>query len=297
MNPSASPAVIAWANGNFVDPTAALIAPTAYGLTIGAGLFETLAVYHGQIFALDLHLARLATSAQHLGLSAPSSTDLARACQQVAARVTTHPAARMRITVTEGQGPLGILGPVTGIDVSILIQPVTAAPPGAVNATPATALTSKYLINERSATAWHKTTSYLDNTLALRAASIQGAQEAIMFNTAGDLCEGATSNILVDLAGEPVTPALSSGCLPGVTRALLLRGAAQAGRPIRQAAPGELTRHTIAGAPMALLGTLRNLQVVAELDGRALPVSAVLGDYQQMFADQVASNCHPRNVG
>ena len=48
------------------------------------------------------------------------------------------------------------------------------------------------------------------------------ATEAILANTAGRLCEGTGSNVFVVVDGEVLTPPLSSGCLAGITRALVL---------------------------------------------------------------------------
>jgi len=76
--------------------------------------------------------------------------------------------------------------------------------------------------NERAATAGLKTTSYADNVVALAHAKAHGGSEAVLANTAGMLCEGTGSNVFVVLAGELVTPPLTSGCLAGVTRALVL---------------------------------------------------------------------------
>ena len=76
--------------------------------------------------------------------------------------------------------------------------------------------------NERAATAGLKTTSYADNVVALAHAKARGATEALLMNTAGLLCEGTGSNVFVVLDGELVTPPLSSGCLAGVTRALVI---------------------------------------------------------------------------
>ena len=53
-------------------------------------------------------------------------------------------------------------------------------------------------------------------------ANEDGADEAILLNTAGDLCEGATSNIFIVMDGQIQTPELASGCLPGVMRQVVL---------------------------------------------------------------------------
>ena len=76
--------------------------------------------------------------------------------------------------------------------------------------------------NERGALAGLKTTSYAENALALAYAKERGGGEAIFGNLAGNLCEGTGSNIFVVLRRRLVTPPLSSGCLAGVTRALVL---------------------------------------------------------------------------
>jgi branched-chain amino acid aminotransferase len=67
-----------------------------------------------------------------------------------------------------------------------------------------------------------KTTSYAENVVALAAARAAGVGEALFANTAGELCEGTGTNVFCVLDGVPCTPPLSSGCLAGVTRALVL---------------------------------------------------------------------------
>ena len=86
--------------------------------------------------------------------------------------------------------------------------------------------------NEHSAIAGLKTTSYAENVIALAHAHERGAGEALFLNTAGDLCEGTGTNVFLVLDGELVTPPLSSGCLAGITRALVIELTGAAERPI-----------------------------------------------------------------
>jgi branched-chain amino acid aminotransferase len=76
--------------------------------------------------------------------------------------------------------------------------------------------------NERGALAGLKTTSYAENVVALARAQEEGADEALFGNTAGNLCEGTGTNVFVVVGDRLITPPLSSGCLAGVTRELLL---------------------------------------------------------------------------
>jgi len=76
--------------------------------------------------------------------------------------------------------------------------------------------------NERSPLAGVKSTSYGENVVALAHARESGAGEAVFANLAGRLCEGTGTNVFVGLGGRLLTPPLSSGCLAGVTRELVL---------------------------------------------------------------------------
>jgi branched-chain amino acid aminotransferase len=76
--------------------------------------------------------------------------------------------------------------------------------------------------NERGAVAGLKTTSYAENVVALAEAKRLGATEAVFANLQGHLCEGTGSNVFYVVDGELRTPTLSTGCLAGVTRGLLL---------------------------------------------------------------------------
>ncbi|WP_353471601.1 aminotransferase class IV family protein [Salipiger sp. H15] len=79
----------------------------------------------------------------------------------------------------------------------------------------------------------HKTTSraLYDAALTARPA---GVDELLFLNTRGELCEGAYTNVFLEREdGARVTPALSSGLLPGVLRAALLEEGAFAEAVVR----------------------------------------------------------------
>lgn len=55
-----------------------------------------------------------------------------------------------------------------------------------------------------------------------RAALPGGIDELLFLNTRGELCEGTITNVFLERGGEMLTPALSSGLLPGVLREEML---------------------------------------------------------------------------
>jgi branched-subunit amino acid aminotransferase/4-amino-4-deoxychorismate lyase len=63
-----------------------------------------------------------------------------------------------------------------------------------------------------------KTFAYGQAIQARREARSAGAEEALLLGTGGELCCGATANLLVCRGGTWLTPPLASGCLPGVMR-------------------------------------------------------------------------------
>jgi len=77
---------------------------------------------------------------------------------------------------------------------------------------------SSFRRNPLSPLASHKTLSYYENLLARREAAGQGYDEAILFNIREEISEGAYSNFFIIKKGRLLTPPLSSGILPGITR-------------------------------------------------------------------------------
>ncbi len=244
---------VVWIDGELRDPATASVHWSDHGLTVGDGVFETIELRRGHAFALTRHLDRLERSAAGLGLVPPDRAGLQRGVQQVA-DAWGPTGGRLRVTYTAGPGPMGSDrgdgAPTT----------IVAAAPMTVQTAATDVLVVAFTRNESGALAGLKTTSYGENVVALQHASRAGCSEAIFANTRGELCEGTGSNVVVGLDGRLVTPPLSSGCLAGVTRALLLEALSAAGAPVVEAtvAMSELPRISEA----FLVSTGRHVQPV-----------------------------------
>jgi branched-chain amino acid aminotransferase len=276
--------LVIWADGRLVGQGDAALSAVDHGITVGDGVFETCTVLDGQVFALSRHLRRLARSAAGLGLEAPDEQqvrDGVAAVMDGAVRAAGPFDGRLRITVTAGVGPLGS-GRVPGA------QTVVVAVQESAMAATSRSVRSPWPRNERSAIAGLKTTSYAENVVALAHAAGQGGDEAIFANTVGELCEGTGSNVFVERGGELVTPRLESGCLAGITRALVLEWGAEAGLPVREAAEGELPfsvldEVTRGGAQLVLTSSGRNVQPVTWLDGADVAVGEISAAARELF--------------
>lgn len=226
---SAAPRTVVWLAGSLADPRTAAVHWSDHGLTVGDGVFETIELRRGRPFALTRHLERLDRSAVGLGLAAPDRSVLADAVQAVAGEWGDEPG-RLRITYTAGPGPMG--SDRDGGAPTLIV----AATGMRVRTDPTDVLVVPFTRNERGALAGLKTTSYGENVRALALAAEAGCSEAILANTRDELCEGTGSNVVVVLEDRMVTPPLDSGCLAGVTRALLLEATAAAGLEVTEAA-------------------------------------------------------------
>ncbi|PWD49781.1 aminotransferase IV [Serinibacter arcticus] len=266
---------IAWVDGGLVDPDGRYISLLDHGFVVGDGVFETCELLEGEPFALTRHLARLRTSAVGLGIAPPDDAVVRAAVADVSrAWNAAEPGvvARLRITWTAGLGPLGSDrhdGPGT---LAVAASAVAHHGETRVHVVPWTR-------NERGALAGLKTTSYGENALALARARAHGAGEAIFGNTRGELCEGTGTNVFLEDSDGLLTPPLSSGALAGVTRALVLEWAADAGIPVREETVPLSAIHT--AQHVALTSSTRGISPVAAVDGERRepgPLTLAMGE-------------------
>ena len=99
--------MFAYVNGAMLDETSAAITIFDHGVTVGDGVFETIAVRHGTAYSVTRHLARLARSGAGLGLPRPDTDELHRA---VGMTIAANPGIRLgalRVTYTSGPGTVG----------------------------------------------------------------------------------------------------------------------------------------------------------------------------------------------
>jgi branched-chain amino acid aminotransferase len=246
-----------WVNGGVLDdPEQPALSALDHGVTVGDGVFETVKIVDNRPFALTRHLARLSTSATGLGLPAPDDALVRRAIHDVIGGQHL-PLGRLRLTWTGGPAPLG-----SGRGGGPCTLTVMADAMSAPDSTTAVA-TVPWVRNDRSAVTGLKTISYAENVVALAYARERGATEAVFANTRGELCEGTGSNIFVVTDGELLTPPLESGCLAGISRALVLEWC--------DAREASLSMDVLASArEIFLASTTRDIQPVHRCDLRDL---------------------------
>lgn len=271
-----------WLNGSMVDAESASVPVFDHGLTVGDGAFETLRTHGGVPFAMRRHLARLRRSLAGLGLQLDRSDDELRQAMQAVADAVGGPA-KVRLTVTGGPGPLGSGRDPGALTAYIAGDRLEPWPPTG------SAVTVPWRRNEHSPVAGLKTTSYAENVVALARARDAGADEALLANTAGQLCEGTGSNVFVVHGGIVRTPPLASGCLAGITRELVLELAGV------QIVEEDLPFEALADADEVFLtSSTRDVQGLHRVDDRELPAPGPQTDaVATAFAELVAADVDP----
>ena len=284
-----------WVNDELVPVTQAKVSVLDHGFTVADGVFETLLVLDGEVFARDLHLKRLARSAGGLGIALPDVTKLNSAIDQVLSAHKAMDFGRLRVTVTSGSGPLG--SDRTNAEPTLVVS--ISAQDKWPDST--SALLVPWTRNEDSPLAGLKTISYAENAYALEAAKSRGFSEALFCDTSKRLSEGTGSNVFLVSNGVVITPSDASGLLRGVTRDLVITWARESGIEIeeRDVSPGELwdaqelflTSSTRDVLPITQIASLDSaLQLGSH---RTLEIGAVTLKLAAIFKQQRARNMNP----
>ena len=223
---------IVYLNGALLPRGQAKISPFDHGFLYGYALFETMRAYSGCIFRFQKHLDRLTRSAELIGL--PLGTfELEKACYDTL-RANSLGDARIRLTVSIGEGG-NAPDPPPRPRPTVFIVATSYIPPSAEKYRNGfKAVVSSIRQNSQSPLSRLKSANYLNNLLARKEARAAGADEALLLNERGSLCEGSTSNVFLVNGYTLITPNEECGCLPGITRQAVIELAPEIGISVAQ---------------------------------------------------------------
>ena len=256
-----------WCNGQWLDALDFTAMPTDRGFMHGLGLFETILAVDGRPIFAERHLARLVAGCERLGWTMGLLDFSAIMAGLIVRNELEKGRSRIRLAISAGSGPVHDLE--LGADHVVWMLATPAAEPPLTT----TANLSPWVRNERSALSGLKCASYAENLIALEHAARLGFEETVFLNTSGLLCEAATSNVFLVKNGEVFTPSLESGCLPGITRAVVFEMAARLGISCSEC---DLTTADLASADeLFLTSSIRGLMGVSRFGARTLPAGPV----------------------
>jgi len=257
---------IVYLNGAMVPRSQAKIPAMDYGFLYGYGLFETMRAYSGTVFRLDSHIARLAKSADRLGIAV--DTAILKKAVTDTLKANGLREARVRLTVSIGEGSLvPDLHSCTAPGVLVVAAKYTPYA-DEVYQRGFRVIVSSIHRNSQSPVPAMKTANYMESLLARQEAKAAGVDDALFLNEKGQLAEVSTSNIFLVSKNVLKTPRQESGILPGITRGVILELAPQMGI---MALESDILLEEIVGADEAFLtNSILEIMPVTNLNGKAI---------------------------
>lgn len=241
-----------------------ILSPGQLGLLSGWGVFSTLRIYDGTPFAFERHWKRLTRDAAMLHVELPA--DAAAVRRNLLRLIEANEAwnAPMRLCVFRSQGGVWE-GPGSG-RASDLIAMTAELKGWQESVSLAIVEQGRHAASPFAGT---KTLSWAHNLTMAENAQRQGFDEVILLNERGEVAECTSANIFAVKDGITRTPPLSSGPLPGVTRAVMLEELNVAGAPVREKVllPDDL----YAADEVFITSTTRELLPVHQIAGKEIP--------------------------
>jgi branched-chain amino acid aminotransferase len=263
------------------------LSPGQAGLLNGWGLFTTLRVIERIPFALERHWQRLERDAQRTHCPFPFQAEEVRGqlAEVIRANGVTEGCARI-YAVYNQVGSWRSAEDFPKVDLILYTADLPAF------REPNRLAVREHGRHAASPLSGVKVTSWLNNVWNLYEAQQAGYDEVVLLNERGEVAECTAANIFCAKADRVSTPPLSSGCLEGITRDILLEIGAGAGVKVEERV---LRPDDLYGADEVFISsTNRSMVSVGEINGRKIPAAPgpiaqklerVFGDYVRKYIE------------
>ncbi|MEW6171280.1 MAG: aminotransferase class IV [Candidatus Omnitrophota bacterium] len=203
---------LVWLNGKIISEDKVCISINDPGFLYGYGLFETMRAYKRKIFALEEHLKRLQQGIRTIDLKIDKKIDFKKIMDEVLKVNPRYQNSRLRLNIWQAEKGVSIL-----VSLKEYVMHDEKYKIGFK-----TIITKKVFINEKDIISQIKSMNRLIYQLAYQEAKLNSADEALILNTCGFLSDGSRTNIFLVKKNCLFTPSLTSGCLSGITRKLVI---------------------------------------------------------------------------
>jgi len=240
------------------------LSPGQAGLLNGWGLFSTLRVYEGLVWAFERHWKRLMRDADRVQV--PVTHDPATVLEGIRKVIAANQVRSGCIRIyfvfnkstawhsSERMPAVDLLIYSTDLPIRVGSTELTVMSHGRHAASPL---------------AGTKVTAWLNNVWHLEQARRRGFEEALLLNERDEIAECTAANIFCVIGGTLLTPPPASGCLLGVTREVLLEIAPKAG--IRTIERALALPELLSADEVFMTSTTRNVQPVRRIDEVSFP--------------------------
>ena len=250
------PETYAYVKGRIVPENEAVISISERGFRLGDGVFETMRVAGGSIYARDLHLARLKQGLTALKINAGQEWETLPATIEQVITKNTMTDGIVRVSISRGIGSYGYL-PFEATTPTCVIQ-VMPGLSGRVEP-----IDLWYAPAIQSSGIAYKSMQAMPYIMARMEAHEQGCFEALLLSKDGQIAETSSANIFWVRHNRLYTPSLAVGIVDGVMRRRVM---AVSPYPVEE---GHYTMEDIYGADEVFITNVAWLIV---------PVKAILGE-------------------
>ena len=204
-------------NDQIREATDPCLAAGQVGLLSGWGVFSTLRVSDGVLFAFERHWARIARDAAAFHVSIPADSERVRQKLQELVEANQAYNSTLRIAIVRNGGGMWAAPSFgCGSDVIALTADSKDWGTGVKLASQSQARHAACQFAGTKILSWAMNLTWLEN------AQRRGFDEVVLLNERDEVAECTSANIFAANGDEVATPPLSSGCLPGITREVLL---------------------------------------------------------------------------
>jgi branched-chain amino acid aminotransferase len=274
-------------NGEIREATEHLVSLGQVGLLSGWGVFSTIRIYDGVLFAWERHWSRMEGDARLLRVPFPDSPEELKEDLDRLVEANQAWNGTMRVVIVRNRGGLwegpGITRAFDVVGLTANVYPWHQNLLGGTGVKLGIIPQARHAANEFAGT---KVLSWAQNLAWYERAHEEGFDEVILLNERGEISECTSGNIFAVYGKDVFTPPLTSGCLAGITRAVLLEEIRDTGFEFRQKPlfPADLE----AADEVFITSTTRELLPVVSIAGLKVRRSQIAVDcLERAFAGYV----------
>ncbi|MFD7031183.1 branched-chain amino acid transaminase [Streptomyces sp. NPDC059917] len=289
-----TPTPFIWMDGELVPWDEAQVHVLTPSLHYGWGVYEGIRAYETEtgpaVFRLREHIARLRDSARVYLMELPwTDEELVQAVLELV-RVNGQPSCYIRPIAYLGYGEMGVAPNLDAVRMSIAVWPWGSYLGDKAESEGCRLIVSNWQRNSNQTVPplAKATGAYVNSALAKVGAQRAGYDDALMLTANGHIAEASAANLFMLRGGELVTPPVSDGILPGITRDTAITFARDLGLTVVERS---IPRSEVYIADEAFLtGTAAEIVPVASVDERPVGdgrVGAVTKELRGLFQDVV----------
>lgn len=251
-------------NGEIREASEPLLMAGQVGLLSGWGVFSTLRVKEGALFAWERHWSRMLRDARLLSVVMPTDEEEIERSLMRLVEANGRPNCTLRLIVVRNGGGMWA-GALPGGRTSDIIALTADSKDWGDSVRLTVQPNARFAAGEFTGA---KVLSWSANLVWAERAQKQGFDETILLNEHGRVAECTSANIFAISGGDVFTPPVSDGCLPGITREVLLQEVRVAG--VRILERGLTIADLEAADEVCITSTTRDLLPVREIAGKPL---------------------------